>query len=218
MKTISSSQEDYLKTIYLENLKGNFITNKLISDKMDVSAPSVSGMLSKLTALDYLKKDEDYGYKVTDKGIVLTQALLKKHRLWEVFLIEKLGYSWDEVHEDADALEHVTSDKLLNKLNDFLGRPKFCPHGKVIYGNGIEENFDTVIKLSEMNVGDKGAIHIIEDDMLLLQQLNKKGLRIHDEFTVENIDEFDQTMSIRMNGQNINISTQAANMIYIRRV
>lgn len=218
MALISSSQEDYLKTIYLENLKGNFITNKLISDKMNVSAPSVSDMLGKLTRLNYLKKDEDYGYKVTNEGIELTQTLLKKHRLWEVFLIEKLGYSWDEVHEDADALEHVTSDKLLNKLNEFLGKPRFCPHGKVIYGNGIEENFDTVITLSNMKVGERGAIHIIEDDMLLLQQLNKKGLRIHDEFVVESIDEFDQTFSLKMNDKPINISTQAANMIYIRRV
>ncbi|HZJ87441.1 MAG TPA: metal-dependent transcriptional regulator, partial [Erysipelothrix sp.] len=86
MALISSSQEDYLKTIYLENLKGNFITNKLISDKMNVSAPSVSDMLGKLTRLNYLKKDEDYGYKVTNEGIELTQTLLKKHRLWEVFL------------------------------------------------------------------------------------------------------------------------------------
>lgn len=217
MAHISSNQEDYLKTIYLENLKGNLITNKLISDKMNVSAPSVSDMMNKLIKAKYLKKDDEYGYKLTEEGISLTQTLLKKHRLWEVFLIEKLGYSWDEVHEDADALEHVTSSKLVEKLNEFLGEPKFCPHGKVIYGNGIEENFKSVIKMSELKVNEKGSVHIIDDDMLLLQYLANKNIKIHDEFTVEGIDEFDKTLILNIQGQKSEISAQAAAMIYVRR-
>ena len=217
MPHISSNQEDYLKTIYLENLKGSFITNKLIADKMNVSAPSVSDMLNKLIRLDYLNKDDNYGYKLSEEGIEITQALLKKHRLWEVFLINKLGYSWDEVHEDADALEHVTSKKLMERLNVYLDKPKFCPHGKVIYGNGIEENFDSVTRLIDMKKDQKGVIHILEDDMLLLQYLDKKNIKIHDEFTIESVDAFDGTIVLNINHEKVNISAQAAQMIYVRR-
>lgn len=217
MANISSNQEDYLKAIYLENLKGTLITNKLIADKMNVSAPSVSDMLNKLIKSKYLSKDDIYGFKLTEEGIGLTQTLLKKHRLWEVFLIEKLCYSWDEVHEDADALEHVTSHKLMNRLNEYLGKPKFCPHGKVIYGNGIEENFHSVVKMSELKVAQEGAIHIIEDDVLLLQYLANKNLKIHDHFIVEKIDDFDKTLILNVNGKKAEISAQAAAMIYVRR-
>ncbi len=217
MAHISSNQEDYLKTIYLENLKGNLITNKLIADKMNVSAPSVSEMMGKLVKLKYLKKDPSYGFKLTQEGIDLTQTLLKKHRLWEVFLIDKLGYSWDEVHDDADALEHVTSSKLMEKLNVFLDKPKFCPHGKVIYGNGIEENFGSVLKMSSLKENEKASVHIIEDDMLLLQYLANKNIKIHDEFVVDTVDAFDHTLVININGEKVAISAMAAAMIYVRR-
>src|SRR5690554_2511812 len=120
MRKISSNQEDYLKVIYLENLKGNHLSNKMIAEKMSVAAPSASDMLGKLTKLELLSKDEAYGFKLSAKGIEVTQRLLKKHRLWEVFLIEKLDYTWDEVHEDADALEHATSNELMERLNKYL--------------------------------------------------------------------------------------------------
>lgn len=214
---ITTSQEDYLKIIYLENLKGNLITNKMIADKMNVSAPSASDMIHKLIKTDYLVKDDTYGFKITDKGISLIQTLLKKHRLWEVFLIEKLGYSWDEVHEDADALEHVTSQKLLDRLNEYLGKPKFCPHGKIIYGNGIEENFGSVIKLSEMSLNEEASIHILEDDILLLQYLANKNIKIHDELKLIEIDPFDHNLKLEINGKVENVSSQAAQMIYVRR-
>lgn len=217
METISSNQEDYLKAIYVENLKGNLLTNKMISDKMGVSAPSVSDMLSKLIKSDYIEKDKTLGFKLSIKGIEATQQLLKKHRLWEVFLIEKLGYSWDEVHADADALEHVTSFKMMEKLNEYLERPQFCPHGKVIYGNGIEESFGSLIKMSELEVNDRASVHIIEDDALLLQYLASKNIKIHDMFTIISVDPFDGTLTIEVNNTAIEVSFRASEMIYTRR-
>lgn len=217
MATISSNQEDYLKTIYLENLKGNLLTNKMISDKMGVSAPSVSDMLSKLIKSSYIEKDKVLGFKLSDTGVKLTQQLLKKHRLWEVFLIEKLGYSWDEVHTDADALEHVTSLKLMEKLNEYLEKPQFCPHGKVIYGNGIEESFGSLIKMSQLEINERASVHIIEDDALLLQYLASKNIKIHDMFTIISVDPFDGTLTIEVNNMAIEVSFRASEMIYVRR-
>lgn len=216
MKKMTRSQEDYLKVIYVENLKMNMITNKLISEKMEVSAPSVSDMLNKLIKADLLVKSKDYGYKLSESGIEATQELLKKHRLWEVFLIEKLGYSWDEVHEESDVLEHVTSLKLMDKLNEYLDKPQYCPHGKVIYGNGIEENLEDIKSMNFMQVGDTGSIHIIEDDILLLQYLSKKEVKIHDIFLVESQDAFDGTLHLSVNGTKVDISERAASMIYVR--
>ncbi|NLW15172.1 MAG: metal-dependent transcriptional regulator [Erysipelothrix sp.] len=216
MKKMTRSQEDYLKVIYVENLKRNMITNKLISEKMEVSAPSVSDMLNKLIKADLLVKSKDYGYKLSESGIEATQELLKKHRLWEVFLIEKLGYSWDEVHEESDVLEHVTSLKLMDKLNEYLDKPQYCPHGKVIYGNGIEENLEDIKSMNFMQVGDTGSIHIIEDDILLLQYLSKKEVKIHDIFLVESQDAFDGTLHLSVNGTKVDISERAASMIYVR--
>lgn len=216
MKKMTRSQEDYLKVIYVENLKMNMITNKLISEKMEVSAPSVSDMLNKLIKADLLVKSKDYGYKLSESGIEATQELLKKHRLWEVFLIEKLGYSWDEVHEESDVLEHVTSLKLMDKLNEYLDKPQYCPHGKVIYGNGIEENLEDIKSMNFMQVGDTGSIHIIEDDILLLQYLSKKEVKIHDTFIVESQDAFDGTLHLSVNGTKVDISERAASMIYVR--
>ncbi len=217
MRKISSNQEDYLKVIYLENLKGNHLSNKMIAEKMSVAAPSASDMLGKLTKLELLSKDEAYGFKLSAKGIEVTQRLLKKHRLWEVFLIEKLDYTWDEVHEDADALEHATSNELMERLNKYLDRPEFCPHGKVIYGNGIEENFGSVMRLSELKVGDKSSVHIIEDDALLLQYLSDKNIKIHDIFTIKEINNFDNSVLLEIEGKVSEISSRAAQMIFVRR-
>lgn len=217
MVTISSNQEDYLKTIYLENIKGKVLTNKRIAEMMHVSAPSASDMLSKLLKQDLLHKDKNLGFKLSKQGINLTQNLLRKHRIWEVFLIDKLGYTWDEVHEDADILEHMTSSRLMDRLNDYLNKPQFCPHGKVIYGNGIEKNFNTVVSLSELKVGDKGSVHILEDDRLLLQYLSQKKIKIHDVFEVVSINDFDQSMNLNMKGHTAEISYPAAQMIFVRK-
>ena len=214
---MTPSQEDYLKTIYNENLKGNKITNKFISDMMNVSAPSVSEMMNKLIEAKLLRKDRVLGFALTDEGIAKTQVLLKKHRLWEVFLINHLGYTWDEVHEDADVLEHVTSNQLLDRLNIFLGKPQYCPHGKVIYGNGIEESFSKAEKLVSVDKGFEGYIHIIDDDKKLLQYLAKKKVKINEKFTVADIDNFDSTIILKINERLVSISPVAAESIYVRR-
>lgn len=215
---MTPSQENYLKTIYNENLKGNKITNKFISDMMNVSAPSVSEMMNKLIEAKLLRKDRVLGFALTDEGIAKTQILLKKHRLWEVFLINHLGYTWDEVHKDADVLEHVTSDQLLDRLNKFLGKPQYCPHGKVIYGNGIEESFSKAQKLISVDKGFEGYIHIIDDDKDLLQYLAKKEIKINEEITVADIDNFDSTIILKINERLVSISPMAAERIYVKRV
>lgn len=212
---VTRNQEDYLKVIYDENLKGTKITNKFISDSLNIKAPSVSGMLNKLIDDGYLVKDNKFGFLLTDEGMKITELLLSKHRLWELFLIEHLGYTWDEVHKDADKLEHVTSDHLLKKLNIFLGMPKNCPHGKPIYINNknVIDSFGD--KLIDKSVNFKGYINVIEDDSDLLVYLTNKGIKINDDFEIIEMSNLDQSVILLINNEKITISMYAANRIYV---
>lgn len=213
---ITKSQEDYLKIIFDENLKQNKITNKFISNSLNIKAPSVSNMLQKLINDSLIEKDELLGFSLTNKGKDLTKELLSKHRLWEVFLIDYLGYTWDEVHNDADKLEHVTSNELLIKLNEFLGKPKTCPHGKLIYINTDEKRTTLGNNLSELKVGYEGVINVIEDNKELLKYLDNKKIKLYDEFKIININKFDQSITLKVDEKDIIISNLAASKIYVK--
>lgn len=213
---ITSNQEDYLKIIYDENLKQNKITNKHISDKLDIKAPSVTAMLNKLILEDYLIKDNKLGFILTNKGKEVTEELLSKHRLWELFLIEHLNYTWDEVHHDADQLEHVTSDQLLDKINTFLGKPTKCPHGKPIYIN-IKKEADSFGEiLINQKINYKGKISVIEDNSELLLYLTDKNININDEFILISKNKLDQSLVLNINNTNITISNYAASKIFVK--
>lgn len=209
-------QEDYLKIIFDENLKKNKITNKFISDELNIKAPSVTHMLQRLKTDELIIKDKNLGFKLTEKGEKKTKTLLSKHRLWELFLIEYLGYTWDEVHGDADLLEHVTSDNLFNKLNIFLKKPKRCPHGKPIYINDDTNQSLLELKLSDLKVNEQKSITVIEDSGELLKYLDEKNIDLNDEFKVININDFDKSITINIKDQNITISQLAASKIYVK--
>lgn len=211
----TSGQGDYLKIIYSENLKENKINNKFIAKSLNISAPSVSAMIKKLISDNFITLNKKLGIILTEQGINEVKTLLSKHRLWELFLIDKLNYSWDEVHEDADILEHVTSNKLLNKLNEYLKFPKTCPHGKPIYINNDVNSYLNTKKLSEAKVGFKGIIKVIEDNELLLKHLANKNIFINLEITVININSFDQSMDIKYQNQTTTLTIDATSKIFI---
>ena len=112
------------------------INNKQIVSGLDVSAASVSEMISKLLKEGLVEHSPYQGVQLTESGLASASALIRKHRLWEVFLVEHLNYSWNEVHDDAEVLEHVTSGTLADHLEAYLGHPKFCPHGGMIPEQG----------------------------------------------------------------------------------
>jgi len=214
----TKGQEDYLKIIFDENLKQNKITNKFISEELDIKAPSVTHMLQRLEMDGLIEKNDKLGFKLTLKGEEKTKILLSKHRLWELFLIEYLGYTWDEVHKDADLLEHVTSDNLFKKLNIFLKKPKRCPHGKPIYINDDNTNDLLEKKLSELQIGDVRKINVIEDSSKLLKYLSEKNINLNDTFKLISINEFDKSFTINLNNNNVTISHIAANKIYVKEI
>ena len=126
---MTPNKEDYLKCIYEIGSRHKKITNKEIAQLMQVSPPAVTEMMKKMLAEELLVKDKKAGYLLTDLGLRLVSDLYRKHRLIEVFLVNHLGYSTDEIHEEAEVLEHTVSERFVERLDSLLLYPKICPHG-----------------------------------------------------------------------------------------
>jgi DtxR family transcriptional regulator, Mn-dependent transcriptional regulator len=127
------SEENYLKTIYhLISISDKEVTTNAIAEMIETKASSVTDMLKKLAEKDLVNYVKYQGVSLTANGLLAAKMIVRKHRLWEVFLVEKLDFSWDEVHDIAEQLEHIKSEKLINKLDDFLGNPTEDPHGDPI--------------------------------------------------------------------------------------
>ena len=129
---MKQSQEDYLKALYDLGGEKNIVSNKDLARRLKVSPPSVSEMLRKLFTQDLIDYERYKGIRLTPDGVKAAEKIKRSHHLWEVFLIEKLGFKEDEVHDEAEKLEHVTSEKLQKALDEFLGYPEMCPHGTKI--------------------------------------------------------------------------------------
>jgi len=127
------SEENYLKTIYhLTSVSDAEVSTNAIAEKMETKASSVTDMLRKLSEKDWINYKKYQGVSLTEKGQLAAKMIVRKHRLWEVFLVEKLHFAWDEVHDIAEQLEHIKSEQLINKLDNFLGNPTKDPHGDPI--------------------------------------------------------------------------------------
>ena len=141
--------EDYLKTVVQLGGKERLVTNKEISERLDVKAASVTEMVNKLVKAGLVTYQPYYGVQVTKRGYIEANKLIRKHRLWEVFLIDYLNYNCDEVHEEAERLEHVTSEKLSERLAQLLDNPTHDPHGEQIPASDGSLDYLDFLKLSD---------------------------------------------------------------------
>ena len=207
MAKIDTGRDDYISAIYELIEKKEIATNKKISEILGVKAASVSEMLKKL-AEEGEVYTENKSILLTETGKMRARALLTKHRLWELFLVEYLGYSWQDVHEDAKALEYVTSNGLKDRLNEFLNKPMHCPHGNEIYENHPET--DKLKKLSEVSKGISCRLHKVEDDRDLIEYLEEKKIALGDEFVVKDIDDFDDSILVSSASEDKHIAGKAA--------
>ena len=171
--------------------------------------------LSEKELVDYVKYQ---GVTLTEKGKLTAISIVRKHRLWEVFLVEKLNFKWDEVHEVAEELEHIKSTLLVERLDEFLDFPKVDPHGDPIpdkHGNFADLSF---VKLSKLKVGDKGTITgVSEHSSPFLKHLEKLGLTLGKKIEVSEIIDFDGSVELLIEQQKINISREVAKHILINK-
>lgn len=213
---MTPNKEDYLKIIYELGGIDKKINNKEIVERLAVSAASVSEMMSKLLKEGFIERVPYQGVQLTAEGLRKASTLIRKHRLWEVFLVEHLGYSWNEVHAEAEVLEHVSSVELTNRLEGYLNYPKICPHGGMIPDkNGVlkEPQLPT---LTEQPVNQKVRIKRVADERELLDYLVSIGIQINDVYTIVEVGAYEGSIVMEKENKQFQISFKAASSVYVQ--
>ncbi len=214
----SLSEENYLKAVFhLEQRYREGVSTNALADEMETKASSVTDMIKKLSDKKLLNYKKYQGVKLSKQGKEIAIEVIRKHRLWELFLVEKLNFNWDEVHEVAEQLEHVRSEKLINELDRFLDYPTRDPHGDPI--PDAKGNFavsDKVI-LSELSKGESGLCTGVKDSSTeFLQYLDKNSISLGKKITVKEKEIFDGSMNIAVDGNELVISRAVAQNLFIK--
>lgn len=214
------SEENYLKAIFhLTTVADAEISTNAIAEMMETKASSVTDMLKKLAEKDLVNYKKYQGVSLTENGRLAAKMIVRKHRLWEVFLVEKLDFSWDEVHDVAEQLEHIKSEKLINKLDDFLGNPTEDPHGDPIPdANGNMVKIEKQL-LSEIAVGKNTICVGVKDTSVeFLQYLDKQKIALGSTIEVLSKESFDSSMHLKVNTIELIVSNKIASNLYVQLI
>ena len=215
---LSFTEENYLKSIYRLSEGGTkvVLTNE-IAESMSTKAASVTDMIKKLSAKHLIAYEKYYGVKITKQGRNEALMVVRKHRLWETFLVDKLHFTWDEVHDVAEQLEHIQSNLLIEKLEAFLGYPDADPHGHPIPDKNGKLPAIKQIPLSEAVINKKSVVRSVQDGTpSFLQYLSKIGVYIGATIAIIEKIEFDGSLEIIIDGKRkISISRDAAQNLLV---
>ena len=218
---LTTSEENYLKTIYNLSESGkNQVSTNSVSKFLKTKPSSVTDMIKKLSAKKLLYHIKYKGTNISSNGKKLAIQIIRKHRLWEVFLFEKLDFKWDEVHKIAEELEHITNEKLIDKLDKYLKYPKIDPHGDPIPNKDGKIDIKPKIKLSNLLINNKCIVSKVNDeDGNLLEYLNKIKIHIGSKIKVFDIIEFDKSIEIEIDSKNkVFISNRVAKNILVTKI
>ncbi len=194
----SFTEENYLKAIYhLSEGNTMAVSTNQIAEMTSTKAASVTDMLKKLAEKKLINYIKYQGVTLTNTGVNAAVNIIRKHRLWEVFLVEKLGFKWDEVHDIAEELEHINSETLINRLDDFLGNPAADPHGDPIPDRTGIIKHKKLVKISDMHPGESGTVSgVSEHSSVFLKLLEKMGLTLGTKIIVSELIEFDGSIML----------------------
>jgi DtxR family Mn-dependent transcriptional regulator len=216
----SIAEENYIKAIYhLQQADGNVTTNELAAE-LKTKAASVTDMLKKLKAKKLLNYEKYQGFRLSAEGKKVALGIVRKHRLWEYFLVEKLQFGWDEVHEVAEELEHISSKKLVDKLDAFLDYPKFDPHGDPIPDSSGKMAAQKQVNLIDLQANEPAEIVSVGSQSAeLLELLTHKNLSIGTVLEVKKHFSFDHSIEIKIKGQSpFIISQQLAQALFVKKI
>lgn len=203
----SQSEEDYLKALYHLEMDFDAVSTNSIADYLDMKPSSVTDMLKKLAEKKFINYQKYKGTSLTKKGKLIALSIIRKHRLWETFLVEKLGFGWDQVHIIAEQLEHIKSEELIENLDNFLGNPKYDPHGDPIPNKDGEIEKMNQKLLVELKANQKGIITGVKKGTAsLLNYLDKEKVKLGDSIKVMEILEFDGTYIVEINKMKLTFS------------
>jgi len=214
---LSLAEENYLKSIYHLSDAGEkaVLTNEL-AEALNTKAASVTDMVKKLSTKEFISYEKYYGVKITGKGKSVALAVIRKHRLWETFLVQTLGFKWDEVHEVAEQLEHIKSTLLIEKIDEFLGYPQVDPHGDPIPNaqGKIKKLEKTALK--NLGIGSESTIVAVKDsDSNLLKYLEKIGAKPGKKLTIISKEDYDGSLQVAIESQHYFISKEVSENILV---
>jgi len=214
------SEENYLKAIYhLTTVTDADVSTNSIAETMETKASSVTDMLKKLAEKDLVNYKKYQGVSLTDKGKLNAKMIVRKHRLWEVFLVDKLNFAWDEVHDIAEQLEHIKSEQLINKLDDFLGNPTEDPHGDAIpdaKGQIITVEKQLLSELSEHQIGI--CVGVKDSSSQFLKYLDKQEISLGSKIEIISKESFDLSLMIKLDSKQFTISNKIASNLYVKTI
>ncbi len=217
--TATVAEENYIKAIFhLSKNENKVVNTNAIANEVQTAAATVTDMLKKLADKKLIKYEPYKGVSLSKNGLLMAGKIVRKHRLWETFLVEKLNFKWDEVHEIAEQLEHIQSDDLIGRLDKFLGSPKIDPHGDPIpdaEGNLIP------ITSKPLTIASSHDVHTVasvgDQSSSFLQMLDKLKISIGTKIKIVEKHEFDGSLQVKINNQNIiNISEQLAKNLIVK--
>lgn len=214
--TFTRSQQDYLKALYLLHGDQRPVPTRELAQRLGISSPSVSEMVTRLSSQGLVEHDRYRGQQLTREGRKVALELVRHHRLLEMFLVQVLGYSWDEVHDEAERLEHVISERMEQRIFELLGRPELDPHGHAIptLAGKVRPLSDRL--LSECRVGEKVVVQGVSDeDPSRLRELDRRGLVPGARIEVVADSRFESPIAVRINGHRASVPLGLARAVFV---
>ena len=217
LPNFSIAEENYIKSIYHLQQASESVSTNALADHLKSKPASITDMLKKLHAKGLLNYNPYKGFRLTREGNKAALIIIRRHRLWEFFLVDQLHFSWEEVHEVAEELEHVRSKKLVDGLDAFLGYPKFDPHGDPIPDSNGKISVQQQLPLSDLPINKHAIITSVQNQSSeLLSFLSSRNILIGTKLEIKRRLPFDNSLEIKFkNKQSINISEQVANAIQV---
>ena len=219
MDNLSTTEENYIKAIYHLQQADSTVSTNDVAAKLNTKAASVTDMLKRLNTKQVLNYEKYRGFSLSDEGERVALGIVRKHRLWEFFLVEKLQFGWDEVHAIAEELEHITSKVLIERLDNFLGNPKFDPHGDPIPDSNGKIQTLPQIKLVDMPIGETAKVSAVGSQSTeLLELLTHKKIAIGTPIIIKKKFSFDNSLEIETySDQRFTISRELALALFVTK-
>ena len=210
------AQQDYLKALYLLGGDERPVPTRELAQRLGISSPSVSEMVTRLTSQGLVEHDRYRGQQLTREGRKVALELVRHHRLLEMFLVRVLGYTWDEVHDEAERLEHVISERMEQRIFELLGRPELDPHGHVIPTRGGKIRPASQRALSQAAAGEKLVVEgVSDDDAGRLRELERRGLTPGTPIAVVAGSQFEGPIEVRLKGRRESVPLGLARSVFV---
>lgn len=213
---LGSNGEDYLKTIYALGMDGGAVTPSMLAERFSVSPAAVTKMVKRLRSLKLVNYSRPNGLSLTQEGRKIALEILRHHRLIELYLLKALGYRWDQVHEEAERLEHVISEVFEEKIDEYLGHPTHDPHGDPIPGKDGSLPDQSILPIKAMQPGDASQVQRVADfDANMLQYMDEVGLVPGAKIQMLREEPYGGSIHLKINGAECAIGRELASNVFV---